>query len=132
MESAPAPQEEKRLKILVADDERIIADTLAIILEKRGFDVAVVYNGKEAVEKARSWKPDLLLSDVVMPEMSGIDAAVLIREMIPTCRVLLISGQAVTSDLLHDARIGGHNFEVLPKPMHPDELLERLRNLFLS
>lgn len=116
-------------KILVADDEHLIADTLAIILRKNGFDAVTVYDGKQAIEKAIVWKPDLLLSDVIMPETSGIDAAARIREMIPTCKVLLFSGQAETADLLHDARIRGHNFEVLPKPVHPHDLLDRLRGL---
>lgn len=45
----------------------MIADTLAVILNQSGFETTAVYDGKEAVEKARSWKPDLLLSDVMMP-----------------------------------------------------------------
>jgi CheY-like chemotaxis protein len=115
------------LKILVADDEQVIADTLAIILRRGGFDTFTVYDGAAAVEKARTWKPDLLLSDVMMPEMSGIEAAIEICKMIPACRILLFSGHAVTADLLHDARVLGHNFEVIEKPLHPAELLARLQ-----
>jgi CheY-like chemotaxis protein len=100
-----------------------------IILNQSGFDATAVYNGTQAVEKARTWLPDLLLSDVVMPEMSGVDAAILICNMIPACRVLLFSGQAATVDLLSDARVKGHSFEVLAKPLHPHELLARLHIL---
>jgi CheY-like chemotaxis protein len=113
--------------VLVADDERVIADTLSLILSRNGFDTAAVYSGLRAVEVARTFYPDIFLGDVVMPGMSGIEAAIRICSMIPECRVLLLSGQAATSDLLHDARVRGHEFEILLKPIHPTQLLARLR-----
>ncbi len=118
-----------RPRVLVADDECVIADTLAVILNQTGFETAVVYDGHAAVEMARRWKPDLLLSDVMMPTMNGIDAAIQIRTMIPECRVLLFSGQAVTAEMLSDARLRGHHFEILEKPVHPADLIARLRTL---
>jgi CheY-like chemotaxis protein len=121
--------ERSRSKILVADDERVIAETLVIILRQNGFDSTAVSDGKEAVERARIWRPDVFLSDVVMPQMSGIEAALQIRAMLPACRVLLFSGQAVTSDLLRDARAAGNDFEVISKPVHPQDLLDRLITL---
>ena len=66
-------------KVLVVDDERVIADTLAIILNQHGFDASAVYTGTAAVERARSVKPDLIISDVIMPDMNGIEAAITIR-----------------------------------------------------
>ena len=116
-----------RPRVLVADDERVIADTLGLILNQSGFEAATAYNGAKAVELARSFHPDVFLGDVVMPGMSGIEAAIRICSMIPECRVLLLSGQAATSDLLHDARLRGHDFEILLKPIHPTQLLARLR-----
>lgn len=120
------PDESRRTKILVADDERVIADTLGIILSQAGFDVTAVYGGAEAVDKARAWPPDLFLGDVVMPDMNGIEAAIRIRAMYPRCRVLLLSGQAATSDLLLEARRHGHQFEIALKPIHPRQLLSLL------
>jgi CheY-like chemotaxis protein len=116
-----------RLRVLIADDERIIADTLGMILNQTGFEAATVYGGQKAVETARHFRPDVFLADVVMPGMSGIEAAIQICTMIPGCRVLLLSGQAATSDLLRDARVRGHDFEILLKPVHPNQLLDRLR-----
>lgn len=116
-----------RPRVLVADDERIIADTLGLILKQNGFETATVYSGPKAVEVARTFHPDVFLGDVVMPGMSGIEAAIQICSMIPDCRVVLLSGQAATSDLLHDARVRGHAFEILLKPIHPTQLLARLR-----
>lgn len=116
-----------RPRVLVADDERVIADTLGLILNQNGFETATVYSGPKAVELARAFHPDVFLGDVVMPGMSGIEAAIQICSLIPECRVLLLSGQAATADLLRDARVRGHHFEVLLKPIHPTQLLARLR-----
>lgn len=123
-----APSAPPRPRVLVADDERIIADTLGLILTQNGFEAAAVYSGQHAVDAARTFHPDIFLADVVMPGISGIDAAIQICALIPDCRVLLLSGQAATSDLLHNARLRGHEFEILLKPIHPSQLLARLRS----
>jgi DNA-binding response OmpR family regulator len=115
-------------KVLVADDERVIADTLAIILNQSGFEATAVYTGEKAVEVARTLQPDMLISDVIMTDLNGIDAAIRIREMLPGCKILLFSGQAATADLLDRARNQGHEFEILAKPVHPQDLLARLRS----
>ncbi len=115
-------------KVLVADDERVIADTLAIILNQAGFAATAVYSGEKAVETARTLSPDMLISDVIMTDMNGIDAAIQIRALLPSCKILLFSGQAATADLLDRARTQGHEFEILAKPVHPQDLLARLRS----
>ena len=115
-------------KVLVVDDERVIADTLAIILNQSGFEATAVYTGEKAVEMARTLKPDMLISDVIMTDLNGIDAAIRIRELLPSCKILLFSGQAATADLLDRARGQGHEFEILAKPVHPQDLLARLRS----
>jgi CheY-like chemotaxis protein len=114
-------------KVLVADDERVIADTLTIILNQHGFDAQAVYSGEKAVEVAGTMRPNMLICDVIMQDMNGIDAAIHIRELLPDCKILLFSGQAATADLLERARTQGHNFEILAKPVHPQDLLARLR-----
>src|SRR5437660_11776660 len=115
-------------KVLVVDDEKVIADTLAVILNQNGYDATAVYTGTGAVEKARSSRPDLVITDVIMPDMNGIDAAIKIRAFLPGCKILLFSGQAATADLLEDARKRGHQFEILAKPVHPSDLLQKLRS----
>src|ERR1700741_1309162 len=86
--------------VLVVDDEDVIADTLVAILTQNHISAMAAYNGKSALEIARIVPPDLLLTDVVMPGMSGIDLAIAIRQSIPDCKVMLFSGQAATVDLL--------------------------------
>jgi CheY-like chemotaxis protein len=117
------------MRVLIVDDERIIADTLSLILAKKGFDTRAVYSGEEALEAATRLMPDVLVSDVVMRGMSGIDAAIQICETIPHCRVILLSGQGGTADLLRQAKSHGHQFEILTKPIHPQVLIDRLSSL---
>lgn len=119
--------DKQKPKVLVVDDERVIADTLVIILNQHGFDAHAVYTGTAAVERARSVRPELIISDVIMPDMNGIEAAIQIRQFLPGCKILLFSGQAATADLLENAREQGHEFEILAKPVHPADLLAKLR-----
>jgi len=120
-------QAPKRPKVLVVDDEQVIADTLAKILDINGYDASAVYSGFSAVESARALQPDLIISDVIMQDMDGIEAAIRIRKFLPSCKILLFSGQAATADLLENARSQGHDFEILAKPVHPAELLAKLK-----
>jgi DNA-binding NtrC family response regulator len=115
--------------IFVVDDEQGISDTLAIILQRNGFAVSSFTNPLEALKQADTGSPNLLLSDVVMPELSGVDLAVSIKEKCPDCKILLFSGQAETIDLLKAARQQGHDFSLVAKPIHPVDLLRRIRDL---
>jgi CheY-like chemotaxis protein len=112
--------------VLVVDDERVIADTLSMILSRSGFSTMTAYDGPSALELATGIAPDLLISDVVMPGMSGIDLAIAMKQTVPGCKVLLFSGQAATVDLLEQARQAGHNFTTLAKPVHPTDMLRRI------
>jgi CheY-like chemotaxis protein len=117
----------KKPRVLVADDERVIADTLAMILNQSGFEAHAVYSGEMALEEAPVFRPNMLISDVIMADLNGIDAAIRIREVLPEIKILLFSGQAATADLLEKARAHGYEFEILAKPVHPQDLLSRLR-----
>jgi CheY-like chemotaxis protein len=114
-------------KVLIADDERVIADTLAAILNHGGFEARAVYSCIKALEIAPAFKPDLLISDVIMTELNGIEAAIRIRAILPDIRVFLLSGQTATAELLERENAAGYGFEVLTKPLHPRDLIIRLR-----
>jgi CheY-like chemotaxis protein len=123
-----AGKEERRRTVLIVDDERLVADSLAEILNDSGNFVAVaVYDGASALEWARRSSIDVLITDVVMPEMNGIELAKAIKSLCPKTRIVLLSGQAQTRDLTQQARHEGYLFELWAKPMHPDEVLERLK-----
>ncbi len=126
LDSSKAPL---RPVVLVVDDERIIADTLGAILGYSGYTAMTAYDGLSALEIARVIPPDLLISDVAMPGMGGIELAIALRQSIPDCNVLLFSGQAITVDLLATARAAGYDFTALTKPVHPTDLLARVSEL---
>ena len=115
-------------RVLVADDEQVIANTLAIILNQAGFEARAVYSGETALEIIDEFQPNMLISDVIMTGMTGIEAAIKVRAKLPGCKILLFSGQAATADLLEKARAHGHEFEILAKPVHPTDLLAKLRS----
>lgn len=121
------PESATKPKVLVVDDEPVIADTLAMILNQSGFETRAVYSGEKALEIAASFEPHMLISDVIMADLNGIDAAIRIRQLLPGIKILLFSGQAATADLLEKARAQGYEFEILAKPVHPQDLLSRLR-----
>ena len=113
-------------RVLILDDEQIIANTLALILNRNGFDARAVYGAQDAINTASQLSPDVLISDVIMEGMTGIDAAIRISQLVPACRIILFSGQAATADLLQQAEADGHHFEILAKPIHPRLLLQCL------
>jgi CheY-like chemotaxis protein len=125
-ENAVALPRKPKPVVLVVDDEKVIADTLSIILSKSGFSTLTAYDGSSALALAKSRTPDLLISDVMMPGMTGIELAITIKQTIPGCKILLFSGQAATVDLLEKARHNGHDFTTLTKPVHPTDMLRRI------
>ena len=121
--------EKKGIHIFVVDDEITISETLALILSRNGFTVSSFTDPLKALDGVPSKSPDVLLTDVVMPRLSGIELAIQIREKCPACKILLFSGQAETLDLLGAARQQGHDFSLLTKPVHPLDLLRRINDL---
>ncbi len=115
-------------RILIADDEKVVADSLVRILSASGYEAFAVYSGEDAVETAVRIKPDIVLTDVVMGLMSGVVAGMMIRRSLPECRVILTSGQAGIKPLLETAEEKGHPFELLPKPIEPERLLAYLKD----
>jgi CheY-like chemotaxis protein len=121
MAANPAPN-----RVLVVDDEHIVADTLVQILKARGFDARAAYSGEEAAELSLTWAPDAVITDVLMGPMDGASLAIYLSQALPNCKVLLISGHPATVDLLNAAKNQGHEFPILAKPVPPDEILNFL------
>jgi|ERR1035438_10404517 CheY-like chemotaxis protein len=112
--------------VFVVDDEPIIASTLTMILSLYGLSAQSFTQPLLALQAARSNAPDLLISDVVMPQLSGIELAIQVKEQCPDCKVLLLSGQVHN---IEHARALGWDFEFLTKPVHPLALLKRIQSL---
>ena len=120
------PREDRR-KILVVDDQHLIADTLAEILINVGFDAVAAYDGWDALDKASRFHPHWVLTDVLMPRMNGVELAIAMRKNYPASSILLFSGQAGISEILQDGHRQGYEFELIAKPIHPLTLIERLK-----
>lgn len=116
-------------KVLVVDDERLLADTTAAILRRAGFNAKTAYDGFEALDSMSSFHPDYLLTDIMMPAMNGVELAIAITEMYPRTKIMLFSGQAGITQLLQDSRTQGFEFPLLAKPVHPSKLVEGLKRL---
>ena len=121
------PVPDMKRVVFVVDDEAVIAQTLAVILNQAGFQATAFDRPEKAIAARVELAPDLLISDVMMPGMTGIELAIHFREAQPDCKILLFSGQAATADLLREAREQGYDFDLLSKPVHPADLLAKLR-----
>jgi CheY-like chemotaxis protein len=116
-----------RPTLLVVDDEKLIVDTIVEIFEGAGFEVVGAYDGWAALEKITRWSPDYVLSDVLMPQMNGVELAITIQKMHPATRIVLFSGQAGISEILLEGQRQGFEFELIAKPIHPLKLIEHIK-----
>jgi DNA-binding response OmpR family regulator len=116
-------------KILIVEDEASIADTLAVILSTRNYQVKVAYTAEKAIEIIAEWAPDVAIVDVMLPLMNGIEFSIVLKANYPACSIMLSSGQPDTGALLEEALKRGHRFEILAKPLHPAFLLDTVENL---
>ncbi|KAB1504169.1 response regulator transcription factor [Corynebacterium sp. 320] len=110
--------------ILVVDDDPAIAEMLTIVLQGEGFNTIVVGDGNDAVEAARNHQPDLVLLDVMLPGMNGIDACKAIRED-STVPIVMLTARTDTVDVVLGLESGADDY--IHKPFKPKELVARVR-----
>jgi DNA-binding NtrC family response regulator len=122
----------RALRVLVADDEHVIADTLATIFRNNGFEVRSVYSGYSAIETAVHFYPDVIVSDILMSGINGIDAALSISRELPKSRFVLITGHADCDDDIEQARARGLKLMCFQKPILPQSLIEYLADCALD
>jgi CheY-like chemotaxis protein len=94
-----------------------------IRLKRNGYLARFFTDPLEALANVQIDRPHLLISNVVMPQLSGFELAIEVKTRCSDCRILLLSGQACTHDLLREPSVLAHHFTVLPKPIHPADLL---------
>jgi|HubBroStandDraft_1064217.scaffolds.fasta_scaffold907761_1 DNA-binding response OmpR family regulator len=121
------PALDDKQRIFVVDDEQIIARTIAMILRWQGFVVESFTDPIEALAASRNQAPDLLVTDIWMQVLSGVELAVQVRKGCPNCKVLLLSGQAETEEMREMFKADGQEFDLLLKPIHPVELVSRVK-----
>src|SRR4026208_1285888 len=110
--------------VLVADDEPGLAMRVASSLADEGFRVVTAGGGEEALPKAEEMRPDIVLLDVVMPDLDGIEVMRQLREWRPV-PVILLTAKGSTSDKAKGLDLGADDY--IAKPFHPDELADRVR-----
>ena len=115
------------LRVLVADDEHVIADSLATILRTHGFEAMAVYSGYSAIETAFEWLPDVVISDIKMPDLNGVDAVLSMSRRLPHSKFFLFSGHLASQESINRAHERGLRFAFLQKPVPPQSVLEYLR-----
>lgn len=119
----------KGQKVLIVDDEQWTSDTLATIFSIAGFEARPTYSAEQALEIMKDWQPALVILDVVLPKMSGIELAIALAGRAPSCQILLFSGNPNTAQLARAAAQAGHPFDILEKPVHPEFMLQKASQL---
>jgi DNA-binding NtrC family response regulator len=115
-------------KILVVDDEKNILTTLSRALSLEGYEVSVAGGGKVALEKAASWHPSVVLLDVMMPDLDGIEVLTRLKAQDPSAVVVMMSGHGTIETAVKATRAGATDF--VEKPVSMDRLLVALANAF--
>ncbi len=113
-------------KILVVDDSLNVMTTLVLVLRSAGFNAAGETSPAKAIQAAQAHAPDILLCDIHLGEKNGVELSLNIAKLLPRCRIILMSGDTAYTKIPADAHQHGHNFEVLPKPTAPEDLLAML------
>ncbi|MBU8911164.1 MAG: response regulator [Desulfobacterales bacterium] len=117
-------------KVLVVDDSKIIRSILVNVLEKVGFEVAQAADGKEAVDIHASFKPDLTIMDLVMPNLGGLDAIVNIQAHTPDAKFIILTSTSRTDEVVTASTLGVKKY--LVKPLKMDQFMDAVRNILES
>jgi two-component system OmpR family response regulator len=121
----PAPAQPCR--VLVVDDEPSIVDVISMALRHQGFGVAIAADGKQALAQVRSWRPHVMVLDVMLPDMDGFEVARRLSAEHAGVPILFLSARDNTADKVRGLTTGGDDY--VTKPFSLEELLARLRNL---
>ena len=113
------------MRILLIEDERRLSDAVAQILKKNNYTVDAVYNGEDGLDYSLSGVYDIILLDIMLPKMNGLDILRSLREKDKTTPVILLTARGEVSDKILGLNIGADDY--LPKPFHTDELIARIR-----
>ncbi len=128
MEPVPDPRPQ-RVRVLIADDEPLFVETIEALLaeDDRVEVVGTAADGEEAVKLARSLEPDVILMDISMPTLDGIEAARKIREHVPAARILVLTGSSISADIDRSRQAGVAAF--LTKDRLGTQLLDAIIDL---
>jgi two-component system, OmpR family, response regulator len=115
------------INVLVVDDEAVLAEMVSMALRYEGWNIATAGDGAAALESARSQRPDVVVLDVMLPDMSGLDVLRKLREETPQLPVLLLTAKDAVEDRIAGLTAGGDDY--VTKPFSLEEVVLRLRAL---
>ena len=116
---------EPHARVLVVDDEAYITDLVGTALRYEGFDVAVAASGREALSRAGEFRPDLLVLDVMLPDVDGIEVCARLRRDGIQAPVVFLTARDATEDKIAGLTVGGDDY--VTKPFSLEELIARVR-----
>lgn len=117
------------MKILVCEDEEILLTSLEFRLKKQGFEIVLAKDGKDALEKIKTESPDLIVADIMMPNVSGLELISFVREkMKSNLPIIMISAMGNDDTVLKAFKLGATDF--ISKPFKPSELVLRIKMVF--
>jgi DNA-binding response OmpR family regulator len=113
-------------RVLIVDDDRLVADTLTLIFKKSGFDAKTTYSADEAMQCARGFRPELLVSDITMPGRDGLSLVRDISHELPSCHIIVLTGiYSNVKNVREQAGKLSRQVDILIKPCPPSELLRQ-------
>ena len=116
-----------KLKILLADDVEELAEAVGAMLEHNDYEVDIVYNGKDALDKAKQEKYDCIVLDVMMPIIDGVEVVKIIRKLNIKTPIILLTPKSMVDDKVDGLDAGANDY--ITKPFEKKELLARIRAL---
>ena len=109
------------LKILVAEDDRLLAQYYVTLLSQWDCETVVEHRGTDAIRRAATFRPDVALLGVVIPDMGGVEAAIKLLEICPGTKIVLVT-ESVPPEKLEQLAVQGYHFPMLPAPFSREEL----------
>jgi len=120
-------------RILVVDDDRLVADTLALIFVKSGFEARTAYSADQALESARAFHPNLLLCDVTMPGRDGLALVCDVTRELPSCRIIVLTGfYSNLKNVREQSSKLARPVGILTKPCQPADLLREANTMLAA
>ena len=120
-------------RVLVVDDDRLVADTLTLIFVKSGFQAQAAYSADQALESARAFTPDLLLCDVTMPGRDGLALVLDVTRELPSCRIIVLTGfYSNLKNVREQSSRLSRPVGILTKPCQPVDLLREATTMLAA
>jgi DNA-binding response OmpR family regulator len=119
------------MKALICEDDEMVLKMVEFRLQKEGFDVILASDGKEAIEKIKNLKPDVIITDIMMPYLTGLEIVHHVRQVLNfTTPIIIVSSIGLEKTVIEAFQLGADDF--ITKPFSPNELSVRVKKLLMK